>query len=73
MNTAKLTHRRIRAAIEAMRAIGLDEIRAMTDDELMDFRDAMLSPWLMTESDLFRRRAASAIDAEWPDAMEEAA
>ena len=71
---AALTHRRIQCAIEAMRAIGHDEIRAMTDEEIKDFRDAMLSPWLMTESDLFRRqREAAAIDAEWPDALETAA
>ena len=73
MNTAKLTHRRIQHAIEAMRAIGHDEIRAMTADELLDFRDAMRSPWLMTDSELWRRRDMRAIDAEWPDAMEEAA
>ena len=73
MPDPRLTHRRIQCAIEAMRAIGLDEIRAMTDEEIMDFRDAMRSPWLMTESDLWRRRDARAIDAEWPDALETAA
>ena len=73
MTDTRLTHRRIRAAIEAMRAIGLDEIRAMTADELMDFRDAMRSPWLMTDSELWRRSADRAIEAEWPDALESAA
>ena len=37
MPDPRLTHRRIQHAIEAMRAIGLDEIRAMTADELLDF------------------------------------
>lgn len=81
MTDTRLTHRRIRAAIEAMRAIGLDEIRAMTDEELADFRDAMSGPWMMSESDVWRRRcrpfdaAYIPIDADtqWPDALEDVA
>jgi hypothetical protein len=69
---AALNHRRITAAIDAMRAIGLDEIRAMTDEELADFRDAMSGPWMMTESDVYRRLGRDTTDTDWPDALETA-
>ena len=68
MTDPRLTHRRIQCAIEAMRAIGHDEIQAMTDEEISDFRDAMSGPWMMTKSDLYRRA-----DTAWPDAIEESA
>ncbi len=65
MTDPRLTRRRIRCAIEAMRAIGHDEIQAMTDEEISEFRDAMSGPWMMTKSDLYRRA-----DTQWPDALE---
>jgi hypothetical protein len=68
--SAVFTRCKIRHAIDALRAIGLDVIRAMTDEELADFRDAMSGPWMMTESDGFRRLGRESADTQWPDAME---
>ena len=73
MTDTRLTHRRIQCAIESMRAIGPEEVRAMTDEEIEDIRDAMRSPWLATENELWDRRDKRRINAEWPDAIEETA
>lgn len=56
--------RRITTAILILRSIDIDDIHSLDDAQLDTLRDALSGPWMMTESDSFRRRIAK-IDRRW--------
>lgn len=66
-------HWRASRAAYHLRLVTLDVIRAMTDEQLADFRDALSGPWMMTKSDLYRRADIARADTQWPDAPERVA